>query len=371
MAKPINEKSGAEDVGFYAVIPATVRYDKSVPQGARLLYGEITALAKKKGYCWARNEYFANLYDTSERTIIEWIGRLRDAGHISIYLEYFPNSKKIYRRYISLPYRADQELPPELAKSHLVVKKSSPPEEDLMVKETSPLDGLMVKETSPLDGLMVKETSPPSGEENSLVINTNSINTLAAADPIPQNFEKPPPEEEAAAFSGENIDSLKSHFAGLDKGLIFDSSFYPRLLLFLSENSLGLDYVSWVYSFCLRREPKSLSCYLFTVIFEPRYVALYREASRPPPVVTVNCPVCGHGFVSSDASCPVCGFEKILHGDLKEVNEAKAIYSMSPDIRNAYSSELDDLISSENISDMEFMDRVGKMNAIKQKYGLL
>ena len=145
MPKSSNEKVDSNDVGFYAVIPATVRYDKSVPQGARLLYGEITALAKKKGYCWARNEYFAELYETSERTIIEWIGRLRDAGHISVYLEYFPNSKKIHRRYISLPYRPDQELPPELAMSHLVVKKSSPPEEDLMVKETSPLDGLVVK----------------------------------------------------------------------------------------------------------------------------------------------------------------------------------------------------------------------------------
>lgn len=68
---------------YYAVIPATVKYDNSVVPGAKLLYGEITALCNEKGYCWATNDYFSRLYSVSKRTISTWIKSLCDAGHIS------------------------------------------------------------------------------------------------------------------------------------------------------------------------------------------------------------------------------------------------------------------------------------------------
>ena len=69
---------------FYAVIPATVRYSKKVCDGAKLLYGEITALCNQSGYCWAEIAYFADLYDRSERTISDWIKQLSEAGFIAI-----------------------------------------------------------------------------------------------------------------------------------------------------------------------------------------------------------------------------------------------------------------------------------------------
>lgn len=87
---------------YYAVIPGEVRYDSRLSANAKLLYGEITALCNEKGYCWAGNDYFAKLYSVSERSIINWINSLVDAGYITRQLEYYPNSKNIKKRIIKI-----------------------------------------------------------------------------------------------------------------------------------------------------------------------------------------------------------------------------------------------------------------------------
>lgn len=74
----------SETVGYYAIIPAAVRYDKDLPPNAKLLYGEITALCNKEGYCFASNEYFANLYGVSKRSITGWIASLEEKGYIAV-----------------------------------------------------------------------------------------------------------------------------------------------------------------------------------------------------------------------------------------------------------------------------------------------
>lgn len=74
----------SENVSYYAIIPAEVRYDKDLPPNAKLLYGEITALCNKEGYCFASNEYFANLYGVSKRSITGWIAALADKGYITV-----------------------------------------------------------------------------------------------------------------------------------------------------------------------------------------------------------------------------------------------------------------------------------------------
>jgi len=80
---------------YYAVIPAEVRYDETLSPNAKLLYGEITALASKEGFCWASNGYFASLYKVSGGTISEWVRQLNEAGHIS-YLIDNQNIRKIF-----------------------------------------------------------------------------------------------------------------------------------------------------------------------------------------------------------------------------------------------------------------------------------
>ena len=68
--------------GYFAIIPASVRYDHSIPPNAKLLYGEITALCNERGYCWATNSYFADLYGVKARSITNWLGALEQAGSL-------------------------------------------------------------------------------------------------------------------------------------------------------------------------------------------------------------------------------------------------------------------------------------------------
>ena len=70
---------------YYAIIPAEVRYSKLKPN-AKLLYGEITALSSKEGYCFATNNYFAKLYDVTKNTISLWVSQLNKEGFISVEL---------------------------------------------------------------------------------------------------------------------------------------------------------------------------------------------------------------------------------------------------------------------------------------------
>lgn len=87
---------------YYAIVPANVRYDKRLTNGAKLLYGEITALCNQGGYCWASNSYFAKLYEVSNTTISTWISQLEKCGHINRVIKYKEGTKEIDKRYLSI-----------------------------------------------------------------------------------------------------------------------------------------------------------------------------------------------------------------------------------------------------------------------------
>ena len=69
---------------YYAIIPSTVRYDENLKFAERLLYGEITALIGKEGYCFAKNNYFAKLFGVIPGTISRWISHLSRLGYIKV-----------------------------------------------------------------------------------------------------------------------------------------------------------------------------------------------------------------------------------------------------------------------------------------------
>lgn len=87
---------------YYAIIPANVRYDKELPANAKLLYGEITALCNERGFCWASNNYFADLYGVSKVSISKWIKKLIESGYLNSEIHYKEGSKEIEHRYLTL-----------------------------------------------------------------------------------------------------------------------------------------------------------------------------------------------------------------------------------------------------------------------------
>lgn len=96
-----------EKPNYFAIIPAEVRYNPNINANVKLLYGEISALSNKYGYCVATNEYFSSLYDVSTRTITDWIKALEDMTYITNDIEIkryedgtIKKIRKIYLNYV-------------------------------------------------------------------------------------------------------------------------------------------------------------------------------------------------------------------------------------------------------------------------------
>ena len=108
-----------ENPGFFAIIPAIVRYADITPN-AKLLFGEISALTNQYGFCWASNEYFSKLYKVSHVSISKWINEL-------IKHDFIKSESNNYQRriYLSTGALADKEkLMTSLRKVNNPIKKS-------------------------------------------------------------------------------------------------------------------------------------------------------------------------------------------------------------------------------------------------------
>lgn len=70
------------EVGYYAVIPASVLLSQEISASAKLLYGVVSALARADGYCWASNERLAAILKCGERSVTRGIAELMKAGEI-------------------------------------------------------------------------------------------------------------------------------------------------------------------------------------------------------------------------------------------------------------------------------------------------
>lgn len=93
-----------ERPNYYAILPANVRYDKRLSANAKLLYCELSALANVKGYCYASNKYFSDLFSVDIRSVKNWLYNLKDYGYITIN---FDDNKDLRTRKIFITKESD------------------------------------------------------------------------------------------------------------------------------------------------------------------------------------------------------------------------------------------------------------------------
>lgn len=77
-----------ETPNYYAILTAEIRYDNRLSSLEKLLCAEITALSSKYGYCFATNNYFADLYGISKDTVSKRINHIKEIGHLEVQLLY-------------------------------------------------------------------------------------------------------------------------------------------------------------------------------------------------------------------------------------------------------------------------------------------
>lgn len=79
---------------YFAIIPANVRYHQQLSPNAKLLYGEITALADRDGFCWASNKYLAKQFRWGERTVSRLITQMSELGLIRLEMYKTPSGSE-------------------------------------------------------------------------------------------------------------------------------------------------------------------------------------------------------------------------------------------------------------------------------------
>lgn len=66
----------------YITLPSHVRYDPDLPANGKLIYAEIVALCRWKGYCSAGNDHFARLFRLDVHRVKRLLSILRKKRYI-------------------------------------------------------------------------------------------------------------------------------------------------------------------------------------------------------------------------------------------------------------------------------------------------
>lgn len=70
---------------YYINIPQKIA-EANISLGARMLYGQISRLSNKEGYCYASNQYLSELLHCSGRSVQRFIEELREKNFIKVEL---------------------------------------------------------------------------------------------------------------------------------------------------------------------------------------------------------------------------------------------------------------------------------------------
>ena len=67
---------------WIAVIPCVVLYDQNLTDKDKLVFAVISNLTHEKGFCWASNQYIAELLNCGQQTISRSVSNLNSLGYI-------------------------------------------------------------------------------------------------------------------------------------------------------------------------------------------------------------------------------------------------------------------------------------------------
>ena len=90
-----------KDQSYYMIIPAHV-WNADIKDKAKLLYGHITLLANKNGYCYASNKHLGKCVGVVKETASKLVSDLENLGVIRSVLIYKDGSKEVEQRKIYL-----------------------------------------------------------------------------------------------------------------------------------------------------------------------------------------------------------------------------------------------------------------------------
>jgi hypothetical protein len=372
-----------ESPGFYAVIPATVRYDKNIPPGAKLLYGEITALCKKLGYCWTGNTYFADLYGVNKRTVTNWINALQDAGHITVTCACVntPGSvEKRTKRIIRItgagvkkfspsrrgPFPDNAGQTPENSGKTPEKQRFAPEKRPFSPEKTAPQGEKIftLGKFFPKIGKIFSKEGEKIFTHNST---SNKATATAAAAP-PEKTRAPPPAE-AAVAAPSNTRKLKDALAAVSRELVFDAAFYPRAASFMAANRLDEKYLSWLHAQCLAKKPRFLPGLFYKLFFAGNMLESFNVSRSPPPkppAVTVICPACGQPHAKG-RDCPACG----LDGEASpaRAEDWKRLFAL-PEKRRGDFLARQEAVLSEGGPFADFERKAARLAALRREFGL-
>lgn len=83
---------------FYSVLIPFVRYHKQLSWFDKILYSEISALTNSKGYCFANNSYFQDVFNVSRSTVQRSLNTLDKNGCIKIEIIKDKNNQVLTRK---------------------------------------------------------------------------------------------------------------------------------------------------------------------------------------------------------------------------------------------------------------------------------
>lgn len=111
-------------INLFSIIPASVRYDRTLGDKAILLFGELMAAANAYSICDADTRYFANALNADNRTIFRAFSQLEEQGHIERIKENGKRRIRIIHRALEIPMgveiETDELIPKEDISSFVV-----------------------------------------------------------------------------------------------------------------------------------------------------------------------------------------------------------------------------------------------------------